>query len=424
MAWPHRNPIPKEEIVSASNPFAALEEAASRQAVADQAARALASARARLILGRDARSAFFATLALRLACAPDWGVETMATDGRVLAYRPPFVTGLGPDELVGVLAHEVLHNALGHPSRQGGREPGRWNVACDLAVNPLLVEAGFALPAGRLMPGEGAYHHLPPGKSAEEYYAALGPGRPDPDHPPDEDGDCNGAHTLDPGGCGTVVPPRGGPADARQVGAQWQVAVAQAHQAAAGRGPLPGGLGRAVHATLHPPADWRRVLREFVSSHARNDYSWARPNRRFVGQGLYLPGLHSEELGDVVLAVDTSGSIGGELLGAFAAEANAVLASFDCSVTVLYHDSDVQRVQAWRSADGPLVLDPVGGGGTSHAGVFDWIDRAGRPPACVVCLTDLETDFPEKTPDVPVLWAVPGPAPGDPPFGRVVRLSF
>ena len=410
--------------MSASNPFAALEEAAARQAAEEAAAKALASARARLILGRDARSVFFATLALRLTPEPDWAVETMATDGRVLAYGPRFVTALSPDELVGVLAHEVMHNALAHPGRQGGRDHGRWNVACDLAVNPLLVESGFTLPADRLLPGEGAYRHLPPGRSAEEYYAALASDRAGRDREPDAADDRNGANKPDPGGCGTVMPPREGPADARQTEAEWQVAVAQAHQAAAGRGPLPGGLDRAVNHTLHPPADWRSVLREFVSASARNDYSWARPNRRFLGHGLYLPGLHSEELGDVILAVDTSGSIDERLLGAFAAEVNAVLASFECAVTVLYHDTDVQKVQSWRSADGPLVLDPIGGGGTSHACVFDWIEKAGVSPACVVCLTDLDTEFPGAAPDVPVLWACPQAATVQPPFGRAVTLSI
>ena len=184
------------------------------------------------------------------------------------------------------------------------------------------------------------------------------------------------------------------PAEARQVEADWQVAVSQAQSAAAGRGPLPVGLGRAVQQVLHPAADWRAVLRAFVSSQAKNDYSWVRPNRRFIAQGLYLPGLHSEELGDVILAVDTSGSISEQLLGLFAAEANAVLSAYDCTVTVLYHDTEVQKVQNWQSTDGPLVLDPVGGGGTSHACVFDWIDKAGMSPACVVCLTDLEYRVP------------------------------
>jgi predicted metal-dependent peptidase len=406
------------------DPFAAMEEAAGRQAAEERAARALAAARVRLVLGRDARSAFFATLALRLAPEPAWEVDTLATDGRTLQYHPRFVTGLSPDELVGVVAHEVMHCALAHPARRQGRDPGKWNIACDLAINPLLLHGGFVLPPSRLMPGEGRYAGLEPGKSAEEYFAALpGPDRP-PGGPAGGPAESGPGPPADPGGCGRVFDPgRGGPADGRQVEADWQVAVAQAGRAAAGRGPLPAGLGRVAREVPHPPADWRAVLADFVSAHARNDHSWVRPNRRFVAQGLYLPGLHSEELRDVVLAVDTSGSIGEKLLGAFAAEANAVLAAYACAVTVLYHDTEVQKVQTWHSADGPLVLDPAGGGGTSHACVFEWLDRAGLAPACVVCLTDLETEFPPAPPAVPVLWAVAGRAPAPPPFGRVVSLS-
>jgi len=401
------------------DPFAVIEQAATRQAAEEQSARALAAARVCLVLGRDAKSAFFATLALRLVPWPDWEVGTLATDGRVLRYFPPFVTGLSPDELFGVLAHEVMHCALAHPDRRAGRDPKRWNVACDLAVNPLLLAAGIVLPPDRLMPGAGAYAEFEPGHSAEEYYALL----PGPDDPSAGTGGGSWPE-RDPGGCGGVIYPAGGdPAEARQVEADWQVAVSQAQTAAAGRGPLPAGLGRTVERVLHPPADWRAVLREFVALYAKNDYSWVRPNRRFVAQGLYLPGLHSEELGDVVLAVDTSGSIGETLLGAFAAEANAVLSAYDCAVTVLYHDTEVQKVQTWQSPEGPLVLEPVGGGGTSHACVFDWIERSDLRPACVVCLTDLETEFPAVPSAVPVLWAVAGPVRTDPPFGRVVSLS-
>jgi len=133
--------------------------------------------------------------------------------------------------------------------------------------------------------------------------------------------------------------------------------------------------------------------------------------------------MYSEELGDIVLAVDTSGSIGPEMLGIFAEEANAVLASYDCSVTVLYHDTEIQKVQTWRSSDGPLVLDAVGGGGTSHVGVFDWIAQAGTSPTCVICLTDLYTEFPTTIPDMPVLWAVVGNDQPDAPFGQIVPLS-
>lgn len=390
--------------------FAALEEAAARQAQDEQAAKAVAAARARFVLGRDARSAFFACLALRLKPVASWDVPTMATDGKALEYNPAFVLGLAPDELLGVVAHEAMHCALGHHARRGARDPSRWNVACDLAVNGILVGAGFTLPKTRLMAGEGAHAGLPPGKAAEEYYGL--PPQP-PDGQPDD---------PDPGGCGAVKDP-GSPADAADQQAQWDAAVAQAERAAAARGELPAALARSVADVLHPPADWRAVLREFVSATARNDYSWSRPNRRFVARGLYLPGLRSEELGEVVVAVDTSGSVGAAELAVFGGELDAMLGAFDCTATIVYHDAAVTHVQSWTPADGPLVLEPKGGGGTSHVPVFEWLDREGKEPTCVVCLTDLDTEFPDQPPAVPVLWGVVGGNTSTPPFGRAVPVS-
>jgi predicted metal-dependent peptidase len=405
-------------VIVRDEPFAALEEAAARQSAEDSAGRAIATARAQLILGRDAKSAFFATLALRLAIKPDWSVPTLATDGRELLFNPGFVNSLGPLLIQGVLVHEVMHNALAHPARRGHRDPTLWNVACDLAINPILREAGMVLPSCRLMPGEGQFAELTAGRSAEEYYATLRRGSDESD-----DAENDVSPGTDPGGCGQVVDPdQGDSAAARSSEDEWKIAIVQAEQATVGRGDLPAGLARLVREVLHPPLDWRAVLREFLSSQARNDYSWARPNRRFLAQGLYLPGLHSEELGDVVLAVDTSGSIGETILGVFASEANAVLSAYDCSVTVLYHDSQVQKVQGWQSSDGPLVLDPVGGGGTSHVCVFDWLEQSGLVAACVICLTDLETEFPTVPPGLPVLWAVVGGRVHQAPFGQVVPL--
>jgi predicted metal-dependent peptidase len=213
------------------DPFAALARAVARQGAQEKALQALTQARCRLILGRDARSAFFATLALRLTPQADWNLETMSTDGRRLSLNPEFVNGLSPDELQGVVAHEVLHTALTHHARRGQRDAERWNIACDLAVNPLLLEAGFTLPASRLVPGEGSHTGLPSGLSAEEYYALLSqesPGRPTEQgagtDEPEEKGDSQdgqgqdqGQPSPDPGGCGGVRDPgRGSPAESRQ----------------------------------------------------------------------------------------------------------------------------------------------------------------------------------------------------------------
>jgi predicted metal-dependent peptidase len=85
---------------------------------------------------------------------------------------------------------------------------------------------------------------------------------------------------------------------------------------------------------------------------------------------------------------------------------------------VVAREGEVRTVTA-----DPLKLDPVGGGGTSHACVFEWLDRGGLSPSCVVCLTDLETEFPTRGPAEPVLWAVVGANRSEPPFGRRVTLE-
>ncbi len=109
---------------------------------------------------------FFGTLCLRLKLLPG-DLPTMATDGSRILYNPAFVDQLKPAELEGTLAHEVLHCALGHHCRRGSRDPGLWNEAADLAINPILIGNGFTLPAGALI--DPAFANL----SAEEIYARL-----------------------------------------------------------------------------------------------------------------------------------------------------------------------------------------------------------------------------------------------------------
>src|SRR5260370_4112773 len=89
---------------------------------------------------------FFGTLLFRLKGRETHSVATMATDGVSLFYNPGFVDKLSTPELVGVLAHEVLHPGLQHHTRRGDRRPFRWNKACDYAINPLILDAGLVLP--------------------------------------------------------------------------------------------------------------------------------------------------------------------------------------------------------------------------------------------------------------------------------------
>jgi predicted metal-dependent peptidase len=387
-----------------------LEQRASRHRAEEEAAEAYSTALTRLLRGKIndsgdrnmASCAFFATLAMRLKRQPDWDIPTAVVNGRTLKYNPDWLLSLSADERVAVLAHEVLHCSNAHHVRRRERDNDLWNIAADLSINGLLKDTGFQMPQGVLYAERQGFAE---GLSAEEYYDQL-------PYEPHTQGD-------DPGGCGGVDDGAADEAGRRQQEAEWKIATAQAAQMAGERGEMSGGLERFVQSVTAPQVDWRAELREFVNSHAKKDYAWVPPNRRFVHMGLYLPSLHSDELGDVVVACDCSGSIGEDDLARFAGEIEEIAAVAQCRVTVLYHDSRVLKVQEWEPTDGPLKLTPVGGGGTNHRPVFEWIDRLPEP-TCVVCLTDLASRFPDRVPSYPVLWATDSSKQG--PFGRTIRI--
>lgn len=392
-----------------TDPFEEITKAAKRQQAEKDALKALGRARTRLVLGKDATAVFFGALALRLRVETSWEIDTAATNGRVLVVNPDWFNALSKEQQLGVVAHEVMHPAMQHHVRRGERNLAKWNIAADAAINPILKEAGYDLPPEGVFPGEGEYKNLPKGLSAEEYYALL------PDNPSDSGND------IDPGGCGAVMD-EGDAATKALAAADWQIAVAQARALSKQRGDLPAGLARIVDEVVEPVVDWRSVLREFVARHARNDYSWATPNRRFVAQGLYLPSLRSEQIGSIVVAVDTSGSVPDHLLSAFRAEIEGILMTYDADLTILYCDCEIHRVQHWRSTDGPLVMDAVGGGGTSHVPIWKWLSEQAELPECVICLTDGRTDW-GSDPGLPVLWCLTED--NKPPFGKsiVMRLK-
>ena len=110
---------------------------------------------------------FFGSLLFRLGGRASGSIQTMATDGVSLFYNPAFVETLNAAELAGVLAHEVMHPALQHHTRRGDRDRKRWNMACDYAINPLLLDAGLTLPKDVLI------DHRFRGMSAERIYNLI-----------------------------------------------------------------------------------------------------------------------------------------------------------------------------------------------------------------------------------------------------------
>jgi len=242
---------------------------------------------------------FFGALSLRLKVVEDPSCKTFWTDGESLGYNPAYLAGLNDLETRGILAHEILHVANGHCWRQGDRDPGLWNDACDYAINPIVYDAGMQLPKGGLFDARFR------GKSAEEIYGILaqekrqkekqqGKGKQDggkPDaQPGQKPGDtpggssppqsANGANTPsatpEPGASPEAAPSCGEVRqykadDKSQKEADWKVAVLQAAKAAKMRGGLGGSLEGMVQLAVEPVVDWRAILQRFAQESSPTD---------------------------------------------------------------------------------------------------------------------------------------------------------
>lgn len=362
----------------------------------------ITKARAGLVLDNP----FFGSLALRTRLKEDPDCQTAWVNGPEMGFNPDFIDGLSLDETKGIIAHEIMHLAAAHHARRQERDPQKWNMAADAAINGILDRSGFALPEGHI-----------PGADQDQTAESLYSGMPDP--PPDA-GD-------DPGGCGEVRDAPGddgpgSPADMAKAQAEAKVMVAQAAQQAKAMGELPDEIARMVE-ELEPKLDWRDLLRRFVEMNAKDDYTWTPPNRRFIHQDIYLPSAHSEDLGDIVIAVDTSGSISQRAVSEFAAEISAILEDFRTTATVIYCDTQISNIERFTQEDLPLELHPSGGGGTSFIPPFSHVEESGQTPACLIYLTDLGSSRFPAEPDYPVLWVKTDGYGETPPFGEVVDLD-
>ncbi len=388
-------------------------------------------ARTQLVLDEP----FFGLLSLRLKLCEDVGCRDMWTDSVMLGFNPAYVQTLADVELRGLIAHVVMHIAAGHPWRQGGRDAKPWNDAADLAVNHVLLEAGFRLPEGFLLDAE----HK--GKPAELIYPLLVAQPPEPPQPPqeeaaDEGGEgAEGGSSSDPGpqdesneesaGNEGSAPGSVRPAPRESEEAEWKMAIGAAAQQ---QGTLPAGLQRLVDIGLKARVDWKEALRHLIQTSVYSpDFTWSRPNRRWLCQGLYLPGMEGKNIACMVIARDTSASIDDAYLEVFNAEISDILSTHNPDKTyVIDCDAAVAQVIEIEPGDLPDTLPAQGGGGTRFAPVFEWIAEQGVEPSCVVYLTDLEGSFPSEEPGYPVIWAVPEGhyRPKQPPFGELLGVTL
>ncbi len=406
----------------------------------------LATARTRLILDKP----FLGALVLRLPAVPadqSW-CETTFSDGKAFYYNHDYLDALDVEQTQFALSHEALHCALSHYFRRGHRVKHRWELACDYAVNPMLINDGL-----RPTP-DAAWLREYEGMTAEEIYPCIedndndgerdleqnkadgdddndsedqdrSDGGADQQRQQQDNRDGAGEQKQSPegqGDKGAPAPAAMSPQEQEALSVQWQQRLAAAAQNALQSGKLEGDMARMVDFLLQPKLPWRMLLARYMSMTARDDYSYSRPSTRRGDPAVY-PSMRSSET-NVVVVIDTSGSISEDEIQEFISEIDAIKSQVRARITLLACDSELNYGCPWYFEPWEEFAKDIeirGGGGTSFRPAFEWVDTQDRMPDLLMYFTDAEGVFPEVEPMYPVLWLVKGKE--TVPFGHRIQLN-
>lgn len=388
-----------------------------------------ASAREKLITARVGlllRAPFFGNLATRLTLinADDW-CPTAATDGRKFYYNSVFVNSLPLKQLEFLVGHEVLHAVYDHMGRRGNRDPKLWNIADDYCVNWDLVEqrVGDKIPIA-------LYDQKYKGMSAEEVYDDLYKNadkinidelmkRLLDEHLDGDSEDGEGDGSGDKPGNGR---PRLSEAEKKEIRDEIKEAVLAAANAS-GAGNLPGGVKRMIKDLTDPVMDWRELLQQQIESTIKSDFTWARPSRRSWHMDAVMPGMKPGEQIDVVIGIDTSGSITDQDLKVFLSEIQGIMEAYnEYRITVMGWDTEVHNIATFTSdnLEDISTFEPGGGGGTDPHCVWNYLQANDIEPKKLIMFTDFcffgwSPDEVEQYCDT--VWIIKGNKSAEPEFG-------
>tara|TARA_R110000751_G_scaffold73165_2_gene148094 strand:- start:2484 stop:3749 length:1266 start_codon:yes stop_codon:yes gene_type:complete len=400
---------------------------------------------------------FYTCLYAALKKVEDPAVSTMCTDGREIRYNPEFVLTLSIPELLFVLCHEVLHVAFLHQIRRGERDFKLWNIAADYAINGILIKAGL------VMPKDGLHDPRFDKMKAEKIYDLLKDERNDP-APSDDQGESGDdtAQADSQGGEGeTSTDSSGGnqPAtseqevpwgevldgtnengsklsevDKAEIERETASRIYEASQVEKRAGTGTGGNASrgALDSMKAQELPWHEILQDSLIRSMPCDVSFSNPNRRFLHSGLIIAGNVYDQTGDLVIAIDTSGSQTVEELKVIAGRIEEIVDVINPrSVVVIYCDSTINGEPQVFERGEDIKLEERGGGGTAFNPPFNWVDHAGLDPHALIYFTDglgsvgpdARHDFTD--PDYPVFWITTFDAPsfaGCEEFGEVIEV--
>ena len=330
---------------------------------------------------------------------------TACVNGMIVRYHPEFIASLSKDEMLFLVAHECMHPMLDHIGRLRGRDPRRWNIACDIVVNDFLIKDKIGrMPQGGILDpdlmrrGNGV---------VEDIYELL---------PPDDPA-C--------GGGGREQMDSMEPADDvtdGEMDSKWKPLILQALTAAKQAGKMSDLVKRLVEQAVVTPPDWRTLMTDWMTRVTTGDQrTWSRPSRRMAAAGMYRPSTYSQVIGEIVIAVDCSGSINPDTLNMFMAHVTELCRDVQPKLIHLaYFHTTVFRVDTYENAD-DVSISITESGGTAFSPIFKRIDDMGLDPVCCVVLTDLECSDYGMEPAYPVLWASTTDKVA--PWGRTISIK-
>ena len=337
---------------------------------------------------------------------------TAATNGSWFKFGAEWGESQSDEELFGLFLHEALHVVLMHMWRRGDRDPGTWNTANDAIINRIVKNKGYSIPKGGVeIPWVQETH------DSDEVYLKL-----IQDKPPS-------------GGKGGGKAPSGGwndkgdLEDAPDEGSKADVEarIVTAAQMARECGDTSALIDRILGEVGKASVRWQDELRAVMMQTARNDFSYARFSRRFIGRKMYFPALRSEAMGGLAIGFDTSGSVSDEMARQLAAEIQGIVDDTNPEwVEVVYCDSAIGGKQRFERGE-QIKIVPKGGGGTRFKPVFDYFIKKSQDTtvAAMIYLTDMEGNLEEcPQPDFPVLWGLVGAREYEAPFGKVVKVHL
>lgn len=334
---------------------------------------------------------FYSTILFNLKTIWTDDIPTAATDGIKLLINPDWFCALTQPKQIGLLIHEVSHVALDTNGRSIGYDPKIFNIAADYVINLQITDEGYEIPDGGLldvrfrgMSTEEVYHLI-----CEEVFI-------DYDYDVIEG---NAEETQ------------------QQIQEILIKAITASKLAKETVGTISGEAERLLEELLNPKLPWETLLQNYVDTFINEDYSWRKPNRRYLD--ILLPSLYSEGIDSIVFCNDASGSVSDEDFNKGLAEFRSVREKLNPrETTIIAFDTKIKNVCVLQRDEEIPNISYTGYGGTDPTVCFEYLKD--KQPSIVIIFSDGEFEPIEEIPDYPVLWILSSDYSDSITFGDII----